>query len=428
MDEDGTTRRGLLRGALGAGVGLALARPAFAERKDYASREGPAKGVIQIFLPGGLAHQDSFDPKPDAPLEYRGETTAIPTALDGVQLGSHLARTAKIADRLCICRAVTHNEAAHERGVHNVLTGVRPSPALVFPSLGSVVAHELGSRGALPPYVAIPNLPSTYAGPGYLSAAFAPFALGSDPAAKDFAVRDLAPPKGVDAARFARRRELLDAMASAFREGQRADALEALRAFYEQAYALVGSPEARAAFDLEQEPAKLRDAYGRHAAGQRLLLARRLVEHGVRFVTVSYGSWDHHDKVREGLARQLPPFDQAFAALIGDLEQRGLLDQTLVLVTTEFGRTPKLNATGGRDHWPKVFSLVLAGGGFKRGYVHGASDATAGEPRDGALSIADWATTVYHQVGIVADKELMAPGGRPVEIVDGGRVVRELLA
>src|SRR5690606_4614941 len=141
---------------------------------------------------------------------------------------------------------------------------------------------------------------------------------GSDPAAKDFAVRDLAPPQGVDEARFARRRELLDSMASAFREGQRADALEALRAFYEQAYALVGSPEARAAFDLEQEPAKLRDAYGRHAAGQRLLLARRLVEHGVRFVTVSYGSWDHHDKVREGLAAQLPPFDQAFAALITD--------------------------------------------------------------------------------------------------------------
>jgi hypothetical protein len=421
-------RRDFLRLGLLGGASLLLGGRARGDQKVYEVREGPARAVIHIFLPGGLAQQDSFDPKPHAPLEYRGETEAVPTRLDGVFFSRHLEQTAQVADRLAICRAVTHDEAAHERGVHNVFTGYRPSPALVYPSMGSVVAHLLGPRDALPAFVCIPRQPTPYAGPGYLSSAFAPFSVGGDPAARDFKVRDLDLPEGVDAERFARRRALLERLDARFREAQRSDAVAAMDAFYAQAFELLDSPTARRAFDLSAEPAAVRDAYGRTQAGQRLLLARRLAEAGVRWTTVTFGEWDHHDDVFPKLRNQLPVFDRAFAALIRDLDERGLLATTLVLVTTEFGRTPRLNRTNGRDHWPKVFSMVLAGGGVKRGFVLGASDATAGEPDEGALSIEDWATTVYGQLGIVADTELMAPGDRPVELVKDGRVRRELLA
>lgn len=421
-------RRTLLKAGLAGGVGATWPWPLRADQKVYATREGAAKAVIQVFLPGGLAQQDSFDPKPESPLEYRGETEAIDTSLPGVRFGRLLERTAKIADKLTICRAVTHDEAAHERGVHNVFTGYRPSPALVFPSMGSVVAHLLGPRGGLPAYVCVPRQPTPYAGPGYLSSAFAPFSVGGSPAARDFKVRDLDLPEGVDEERFARRRALLERVDAAFRGRQQTDAVAAMDAFYQQAYALLDSPAARGAFDLRAEPDAVRDAYGRDDVGQALLLARRLAEAGVRWTTVTYGSWDHHDEVFKGLKRQLPAFDRAFAALIEDLDRRGLLATTLVLVTTEFGRTPKLNRTGGRDHWPKAFSLVMAGGGVRRGLAFGTTDATAAEPEEDALTIEDWATTVYHQLGIVADTELMAPGDRPVELVKDGRVRRELLA
>ncbi|MBL4845005.1 MAG: DUF1501 domain-containing protein [Planctomycetes bacterium] len=434
--DPGTSRRELLalgvQGSLGAAAWALFPASARADQKTYASREGKARQVIQIFLPGGLAHQDSFDVKPHAPLEYRGETRSLATKVDGLVFSSHLKRTAALADRLCVVRSMTHSEAAHERGVHNMFTGYAPSPAVRFPSFGSVIAHELGPRQDLPPYVCIPNMPNQFAGPGYLSTAYGPFSLGGDPASKGFKVRDLNLAKGVDRKRFGRRRELLDLIngrfTSSFPKGTEPDALQAMDSFYERAYALLDSSRARAAFDLAKEPKALRDRYGRHQAGQRFILARRLVEAGVRWVTVTYGSWDHHDKIREGLARQLPPFDQAFAALIQDLESRGLLDSTLVLVTSEFGRTPKINATGGRDHWPKVFSTVLCGGGVKRGLAYGRSDETSAEPADDPVSVADWATTVYHLAGITADKELMAPGARPVEIVKGGRVRKGLLA
>ena len=198
--------------------------------------------------------------------------------------------------------------------------------------------------------------------------------------------------------------------------------------FYQRAYSLISSQKAREAFNINAEPAKVRDEYGRNAAGQRLLMARRLVAAGVRFVTVDYGGWDMHYQIAAGMKSQMPPFDQAFAALIRDLDRTGLLKRTLVMVSSEFGRTPKINKDAGRDHWPKVFSVVLAGGGIKAGYIHGASNATATEPERDPIGPEDLATTVYHQLGIVADKELMAPGNRPIEIVDGGKVVKELLA
>ena len=426
-------RRDFLQVSLLGGLGLTLdqllrLRSARADQKHYDSKEGPARSVINIFLPGGCAHQDTFDPKPYAPLEYRGELGSIGTKLPGVRFNELLKNTAGIADKITVVRSMTHGEAAHERGTHNMYTGYRPSPALTFPSMGSVVSHEFGPRKSLPPYVCVPSKPNNFAGSGYLSSSFAPFSLGSDPASGNFKVRDLDLPGGVNNDRFTRRKSILEAVNQHFRDKENAGNLSAMDTFYTRAYELISSKEAREAFDIDREPGKLRDEYGRNTAGQRMLLARRLVEAGVRFVSMTYGGWDMHGNIRNAMRGQVPAFDQAFARLIRDLESRGLLDSTLVMVTSEFGRTPKINGNAGRDHWPKVFSIVLAGGGIKKGLIHGKSDATATEPEEDAFGVENWATTVYHQLGIVADKELMAPGNRPIEIVNGGKVVKELLA
>jgi hypothetical protein len=405
-----------------------LTSQARADLKYYESKEGVAKSVIHIFLPGGIAHQETFDPKPNAPIEYRGEMGAIATNVPGVFVNELLVRTAQVANKIAICRSMTHGEAAHERGTHNMFTGYRPSPAIVYPSMGSIVSHEFGVRNNLPPYVCIPSQPTTYAGPGYLSSSFSPFSLGADPADPGFRVQDLALPNGVDEARFEKRKTMLEAVNAYFARKEKSDNIAAMDTFYQRAYALISSQKAREAFDINKEDAKLRDEYGRNPAGQRMLLARRLVEAGVRFVSLTYGGWDMHANIKPGMQGQLPAFDQAFATLIRDLDNRGLLKSTLVMVSSEFGRTPKINGSAGRDHWPKVFSVVLAGGGIKQGIVYGTSDATASEPEDDPLTVEDLATTVYHQLGINADKELMAPGNRPIEICDGGKVIKELIS
>ncbi len=389
---------------------------------------GKAKSVINIYLPGGMSHQESFDPKTTAPIEYRGPMEAIKTSVDGVYFSENLKETAKIADKITVIRSMTHGEAAHERGTHAMFTGYRPSPAIQYPSMGSVVAHELGERNALPPYILIPNQTTPYAGTGYLGAAYGAFALGSDPANDNFSVRDLTLPTGIDAQRFAERREMRSVVDAHFSALEKSDALEGMDSFYQRAYAMISSEKARAAFDIKAEPKNVRDNYGRNQAGQRMLLARRLVEAGVRFVSLTYGGWDHHDNIKRANGQQMPNFDKAYAALIRDLDERGLLDSTLVIVNTEFGRTPKINATAGRDHWPKVFSIALAGGGMKRGLVYGSSDATGGEPDNDPLSVEDYAATVFHQIGIDPDKTLLTPGGRPQAIVKDGRVVKDLLA
>ncbi len=425
-------RRTVLQvGALG-GLGLTLSdllrSEARGDIKDYQSKEGSAKSVIHIFLPGGSAHQETFDPKPYAPIEYRGEMGTVKTKLSGIRYSEMMKKTADIADKITVIRSMSHGEAAHERGTHNMFTGYRPSPALKFPSMGSIVSHEFGPRENLPPYVCIPNQPNEFAGVGYLSSRYAPFSLGSDPARDNFSVRDLSLPSGVDDARFSTRRRLLDTVNDHFRKTEQSDDLAALDTFYERAYSMISSEKARAAFDLSAESDKLREQYGKNQAGQRMLMARRLVEAGVRFVTLTYGGWDHHARIKDGITRQVPDLDQAFATLIRDLDDRGMLDSTLVVISSEFGRTPKINKDAGRDHWPRVFSTVLAGGGIKRGVIYGESNATASEPEVDAVGIEDFAKTIYHCLGIEGDKELMAPGDRPIEIVDGGRVLDELLA
>jgi uncharacterized protein (DUF1501 family) len=424
------SRRGFLTvGAVGFGLSLGdfFRLRAQAEQKNYGPITARADSVIHIFLPGGIAHQETFDPKPYAPIEYRGELGSIATKIDGEVFSETLPKVAQVADKITVIRSMTHGEAAHERGTHNMFTGYRPSPALQYPSMGSVVAHEYGPRNDLPPYVCVPSQPNVYAGTGYLSSSFSPFSLGSDPANKGFRVQDLNLPGGIDESRFATRRSVLDAVNDHFAQKEKGDGLAAMDTFYQRAYSLISSPKAREAFNIDAEPAALRDEYGRNSAGQRMLMARRLVGAGVRFVALQYGGWDMHAGITNGMKKQMPAFDQAFAALIGDLDRTGLLDRTLVMVSSEFGRTPKINKDAGRDHYPKVFSVVLAGGGVKKGYIHGASNATASEPDRDAIGPEDLATTVYHQLGIVADKELMAPGGRPIEIVDGGKVRTELL-
>ncbi|MEO1497387.1 MAG: DUF1501 domain-containing protein [Planctomycetota bacterium] len=384
--------------------------------------------VIQIYLPGGVAHQEFVDPKPGAPVEYRGEMDSIPTTLAGERFNELMSETAKVADRLTIIRSMTHTEAAHERGAHNMITGYRPSPAIIYPSIGSVVASELGPRNEMPPYVCVPNPTSEYAGSGYLSSAFGPFSLGSDPARRSFKVRDLSLPESVDHERFAKRQSLLDTVDAHFTSIEQADGIDAMDAFYQRAYSVLASPSAREAFNLRAESKETLARYGKGQAGARMLMARRLIEAGVRFVSLTYGAWDTHTYHFRTTRRILPPFDKALGALISDLDERGMLERTMVVVCSEFGRTPMVNAGAGRDHWPRVFSVVMAGGGLKRGYIHGASDALAAEPANDPVSPEDLASTIYRQLGVDYTKELMAPGDRPLDIVDGGAPIRGIIA
>jgi len=392
------------------------------------SKEGQAKSVIHIFLPGGLAQHESWDPKPNAPIEYRGPFGTVKTKLEGEYFGEAMKHSATIADKITVIRSMTHGEAAHERGTHNMFTGYKPSPALSYPSFGSIVSHELGVRNDLPPYVCIPSQPNEFAGSGYLSSAYGPFSLGADPATKGFNVRDLRMPAGLDDARFARRKNMLQAVDAHFKSVEKSDALSSMDEFYQRAYAMISSKKAREAFNLDSESEALKAQYGANTAGMRMLMARRLVESGVRFVSLTYGGWDHHAGIQNAFKRSMPDFDMAFAALIKDLEQRGMLDSTLVMVSSEFGRTPKINKDAGRDHWPRVFSTVLAGGGIKKGLIYGSSDSTGGEPNADAVSVEDFAATLYHQIGIDPNKRLVAPGNRPIDIVRSGNVIKELLA
>jgi hypothetical protein len=419
-------RREFLFVGLVGSVGLTLGN-LFKLQAQSAGSKAVAQSVINIFLPGGIAAQESFDPKVLAPIEYRGPLGTVKTSIEGVHFSEHLKHTAKIADKICVVRSMTHGEADHDRGTHNMFTGWRPSPAVQYPSIGSIVSHELGSRNDLPPYVCVPSQPNSFAGTGFLGSAYGPFSLGADPASGGFRVRDLNLPTGVDEKRFTQRRELRAVVDEHFSTLEKSDSLAGMDSFYQRAYAMMSSEKARDAFDIKKEPDKLRDEYGRNAAGQRMLLARRLVEGGVRFVSLTYGGWDHHDNIRNGVSNQMPALDQAYAALIRDLDQRGMLASTLVLLTTEFGRTPKVNKTAGRDHYPKVFSIVMAGGGIKQGLVHGATDPTGSEVDSDPLQVPDYAATVYQLLGIDYEKTLMA-GTRPVKIIKDGEVAKALLA
>ncbi|HEY2931133.1 MAG TPA: DUF1501 domain-containing protein [Acidobacteriota bacterium] len=387
----------------------------------------PDRSIIVVWLSGGPPQLDTFDMKPDAPREVRGLFRPISTNVPGIQICEHLSRTARVADKLAIIRSMTSREANHERAINYLLTGYLPLQTLEFPSIGSVVAKEKGPRNGLPPYVAVPNIFPSY-GPGFLGGAYGPFIAG-DPNVTGYRVRDLNLPTDLDWGRVNNRKWLLSQLDEQFRRIDSSDEFKTVDTFYEKAYDLMRSSAARKAFDIESEPDSVRNRYGRTPVGQGCLLARRLVEAGVRFVTVSKGwlNWDTHGQNFTTLEKLLlPELDTAYSALLEDLDQRGLLASTLVVLMGEFGRTPEVNADAGRDHWSKAFSVVLSGGGVKGGQILGVTDSKAAEVVSDPYQVEDLVATLYDRVGIDFNQEYQTPIGRPVKLSNGGKVISRL--
>jgi uncharacterized protein (DUF1501 family) len=437
---DGIGRRDFLRlGAAGA-FGLGLTLPELLARQARAAESGkPTKDVslIFLFLHGGLSTIDTFDLKPDAPAEFRGDFKPADTNVSGIQICELLPRTAKQMDKFSLIRSFRHHNSDHGPADHYMLTGYFPqagfNPSLKpnnqRPAHGAVVANKLGPRGSVPPYVCLPNMhPST--GAAYLGPAAAPFVIDADPNAPDFAVPDVAPPPAVAADRLEGRKELL-ARLDRFQQAAEAKAnkdAQAVGVFQQKAFELMTSPEAKKAFDIHAEDDKLRDEYGRCNLGQSCLMARRLVQAGVRCVTIDHSNWDTHDGNFNTLKNQLlPALDAGLSTLFRDLADRGLLDSTLVVVSGEFGRTPRINKNAGRDHWGPAFTVALGGGGVQGGRVVGKSDARAEKPASDPYGPEDLAATMYHLLGIDPDDEFYTPEGRPVKLVNNGRVIRDLL-
>jgi uncharacterized protein (DUF1501 family) len=432
----GITRRDCLRLGLGTLVGGGLAH---ALRLRAAAPAGAkptqAKGCILIWLDGGPTHYETFDPKPNAPAEIRGEFKPIATNVPGIQFSEHLKRLAGIADKLAVVRSIRHDQNNHGAGNHYMMTGA-PTRIPVFcgafvsfhPSLGSVTAKERGAPAGLPAYFTLPSMPRS-GGPNFLGARYAPFAVPDDPNSPGFRVRDVALPAGLGGDRVAGRTDLRNQLDRLQRMNDPAagDPAAALDEHYHQAFDLVSSKAAQAAFDLGREPDRVRDAYGRTPFGQRALLARRLVEAGVPFVTIQEGGWDHHRGLFTALKTRLPSFDQVIATLIHDLDQRGLLASTLVVALGEFGRTPQINATAGRDHWSNAMSVLFAGGGTPGGQAVGATDVKGYSAVERVLSPENFAATVYAKLGIDPGMLLYAPNGRPVHLVSDPTPIRELM-
>jgi hypothetical protein len=441
---DGIARRDFLRvGGLGA-AGLALpglfrARVAGASPRGIPAH-GRAKACILLFMRGGPSQLDTWDLKPGAPAGIRGEFKPIATNIPGLQICEHFPLLAQRADRYTVVRSVHHENNVHQTSVHYMLTGNPPvriereARRDDYPHLGSTLARVRPRRNSLPPFVAVGKLaepePGTTA--GFLGSHYEPFSIEQDPNAPTFRVQDLLALRAdVPVERLARRRGMLDAVTRRAEHLQSGGA--AMGTHHEQALDLLGSPKVRRAFDLSAEPSRVRDRYGRHAFGQGVLLARRLVEHGVGLVTVNYYTkydplthWDTHAKNFPLLKNTLmPPTDRAFAALLDDLEARGLLDETLVVWMGEFGRTPRIDREGGRDHWGPCSSVVLAGGGIPGGRVYGSSDSHAAYPRDHPVGYRDLITTIYYALGVDPHTELPDRVGRPTRICNG-QVIRAL--
>ncbi|MBI1831395.1 MAG: DUF1501 domain-containing protein [Planctomycetes bacterium] len=442
---NGVTRRSFLQlGAAGV-FGLGLDLPTILQAQERASErasrvsEGSTREVsfIFLFLHGGLSTIDTWDMKPLTPIEFRGEFRQIQTNVNGIQICEHLPRSAQQMDKFSLVRSFRHHNSDHGAADHYMFTGYFPgagfNPSLTpnnqRPCFGSVIARKLGPRRGVPPYICLPKLHPS-GGPAYLGSPVAPFVIDADPNAPNFAVPDIVPPPALAADRLDRRRELLRQL-DRYQQSVERQANQNARTvgdFQREAFNLMVSPEARRAFDLQAEPARLRDEYGRNTLGQSCLMARRLVEAGVRCVTIDHSNWDTHDNNFATLRRELlPALDNGIATLFRDLADRGRLDSTLVLITGEFGRTPRINNNAGRDHWGPAFTIALGGGGIRGGRVVGASDRRAERPANDPHGPENLAATLYHLLGIDAREDFYTPEGRPVPIVNGGRVIRELL-
>jgi hypothetical protein len=421
-------RRSFLR--VGGLTALSLSLPQLlrAESAVPAKRRSRARSVILVYLGGGLSHHDSFDLKPEATPEVRGKYHSIGTNVSGLRIGELLPRMAQTMSRIALVRSQHHNNDHHETATNWVMSGRFGSAFGDFPAMGAVVAHETGFAGTLPPYVSVPKNPSftwELGKSAFLGGRYESFKAG-DPSQPNYKVQDVSPSDVLTPRSLERRGKLLDAVDGLAKKVHANDQVNTYDEFSKRATAMILSGEARKAFAIEEESDRLRDRYGRTTFGQSCLLARRLVEGGVRFVTVNYGGWDHHAKVFESLDKKLPEFDRGFSAMIDDMHERGLLADTMVVCMGEFGRTPKINKDAGRDHWAGAGSMLFAGAGVQPGNVIGATDKQGAYATKRPVAPADVAYTVFDSLGIDPRKQLVAPDGRPIEILDQGELVKEL--
>jgi hypothetical protein len=432
------SRRDFIQVGLGGALGLGLCD--LLRLRAYGAEtgsKGAAKNVncILIWMDGGPSHYETFDPKPDAPSEIRGEFKAISTKVPGIQFCEAVPKLAEVADKLTVVRSICHKDPNHGGGNHYMMTGM-PTPVPVacgafvtfHPSYGSMVSYDRGLRKGMPAYISMPQV-SRSGGPNFLGGQHAPFVIDGYPNSSSFKVRDVVLPADIAEGRAENRQKLrqsLDAM-KRFSDKLADDPAVTFDQYYAQGLNLVASKEAQLAFDINKEDEKLREKYGRNDFAQRLLLARRLVEVGVSFVTVYTGGWDHHTKIFEAYkGNHLKTFDQGVAALISDLDARGLLEKTLVIALGEFGRTPKVNKDAGRDHWPGAMSVLMAGAGVPRGALIGATDPKGYYASENVHKPEDFAASLYTKMGIDPNQVLRTTSGRPVQLVNGGRIIKEL--
>ncbi|MCU0712321.1 MAG: DUF1501 domain-containing protein [Pirellula sp.] len=444
---NGVVRRDFLQiGALGA-IGLGLPQLLAAEESGKVAAGKGKRSVIMIFNLGAPSQLDTFDMKPDAPAEIRGPFKPISTSAPGIQISELFPEHAKLADKFSLVRSCFHRGAAvHDAGWQIMQTGRQFSGGVNTPHVGSAASYLLGRRNDLPPHIVLPetmgrgggNLPNGQAG-GFLGKSHDPFALMADPSKPDFKVPDLIPPETIGTARIDRRRRMREVVESTMKKFEASESARIMDENFQSAYRLMTSTQARDAFDLGKEPIEVRERYGMNRFGQCCLLARRLIEAGVRFVTVNTFltvfddvSWDIHGSKPftsiEGMKQQVAPmYDQGYSALIQDLAQRGMLDDTMVCNLAEFGRTPKVNPAGGRDHWPQCFTVYFAGGGVQGGRVVGASDPIGAVPADRPTEPPEIVATILHSLGLDLEAHLPGPNGRPFPLVDFGyREIREL--
>lgn len=430
----GIRRRDCLQLGLTTLLGGGLAS-ALRAREAGNAPAAAAKACILIWQDGGPTHFETFDPKPNAPAEIRGEFKPTPTTLPGVHFSEHLTKLAGMTDRLAVVRSIRHDQGNHGAGNHYLMTGAPPRIPVgcgafvsFHPSMGSVTAAEKGAPPGLPAYFSLPSMTRS-GGPNFLGAKYAPFVVPNDPNAASFKVRDVVLPEGLTGDRFATRTDLRSEVDTLrrFTDKATADPAVALDDHYRQAYDLMNSKEAQTAFDIGKEAPKTRDRYGRNSFGQRLLLARRLVEAGVPFITIHDGGWDHHTNLFESLRNRLPKWDNSVAALIADLADRGMLDSTLVIALGEFGRTPQVSKDGGRDHWANAMSVLFAGGGTPGGQVVGATDPKGYAAVERVLSPENFVSTVYSKLGIDPNKILFNTQGRPAHLVSDPTPIKELM-
>ena len=427
-DCEGFHRRDFLKFGAGGLFGLTLPQLLRLEAQAAAAAKvkRKANAVIMLWLGGGPSHQDMWDLKPGAPDGIRSLFQPIPTKAEGVYISEHLPKSAQAADKMAIVRSLAHTIPAHGPASVFMTTGNKPTPALAYPSMGSLTAKLMTTEKGVPAYVSFNNNNAGLA--GYLGTAYNPFLV--EGSGNSMRVRGIELPSGVTLDALDKRDKLFKGFDDTFRSLDRsADLVDGLDAFHKKALDILRSDKTKKAFDLNQEKATVRERYGSSSFGKGVLAARRLVEAGVRFATISLGGWDTHNKNFDALSKkQLPSLDETLSALVEDLNDRGLLDTTIVYCAGEFGRTPKINKNAGRDHWSRSMAVALAGGGLKRGYAHGSTDAQGMAPSIDPCTPDDVAATIFHCLGIDPHSELNTSTGRPIQLFREGRVIEKLLA